>query len=89
MDEATSSGGGHLRIAEHELQSRLAEVLRDASNGTSFLVMSADRVVAELRPPPLALSHERGFGALRGKIVMAPNFDTFPEDMLDIMEGPL
>jgi len=44
-------------------------------------------VIAELRPPSVQALRPRQPGALRGKIRIAPDFDTLPEEVLATMEG--
>jgi len=43
--------------------------------------------VADLHPPSPPKPRERLIGAMRGQIWMAPDFDTWPDDILDLMEG--
>ena len=62
-------------------------VLRQARHGAWFLVTSHGQVLAEIRPPPSAERPRRRPGALRGRIRMAPEFDTLPPDVLATMEG--
>jgi len=77
----------HVRVGVRELRSNLSSLLRQARHGTSFLVMSHNEVVAEIRPPSKAVSSRRRPGALEGKIHMADDFDILPSDVLDAMEG--
>lgn len=74
------------RVGMREFRSNLSGFLRQVRQGKSFLVMSRDQVVAEVRPPP-ATQPRRRPGALRGKIHMAANFDALPLDVLAAMEG--
>jgi antitoxin (DNA-binding transcriptional repressor) of toxin-antitoxin stability system len=75
------------RVGVREFRGNLSGFLRQARQGSSFLVMSHDQVLAEVRPPPRAERPRRRPGALRGTIRMAPNFDTLPPDLLAAMEG--
>lgn len=75
------------RVGVREFRSILTGFLRQARQGHSFLVMSHDQVLAEVRPPPPAERPRRSPGALRGKIHMAPDFDVLPPDILAAMEG--
>jgi antitoxin (DNA-binding transcriptional repressor) of toxin-antitoxin stability system len=75
------------RIGVRELRSNLPSFLRQARDGASFLITSHDDVVAEIRPPSISERARRRPGALRGQIVMAPDFDTLPADVLAAMEG--
>jgi antitoxin (DNA-binding transcriptional repressor) of toxin-antitoxin stability system len=75
------------RVGVRELRGNLTEYLRRVRQGRSFLVTSHDQVLAELRPPPSAERPRRKPGAMRGRIWMAPDFDTLPPDVLAAMEG--
>lgn len=82
-----TSGADHVRVGVRELRSNLSSLLRRARHGTSFLVMSHNEVVAEIRPPSKSVSSRRRPGALEGRIQMADDFDTLPSDVLDAIEG--
>jgi antitoxin (DNA-binding transcriptional repressor) of toxin-antitoxin stability system len=78
------------RVGVREFRGNLTGFLRQARQGASFLVTSHDEIVAEIRPPSATERPPRRPGALRGKIRMAPDFDTLPPDVLDAMEdGPM
>lgn len=81
------SATDYVRVGVRELRSNLSGLLRQARHGTSFLVMSHDQVVAEIRPPSKAVTSRRQPGVLEGKIHMAEDFDLLPLDVLDAMEG--
>ncbi|HVH88062.1 MAG TPA: hypothetical protein VM912_15150 [Terriglobales bacterium] len=82
-----TSVADHVRVGVRELRSNLSSFLRQARHGTSFLVMSHNEVVAEIRPPSKSASSRRRPGALEGKIHMAGDFDILPSDVLDAIEG--
>jgi antitoxin (DNA-binding transcriptional repressor) of toxin-antitoxin stability system len=75
------------RVGVREFRGNLAEFLRQARQGRSFLIMSRDEVLAEVGPPPSAVRPRRQPGALRGKIRIAPDFDALPPELLAAMEG--
>ena len=75
------------QVGVRELRENLTGFLRQVRRGRSFLVTSRDQVLAELRPAPMAERPRRKPGALRGKIWMAPDFNTLPADVLAAMEG--
>ena len=75
------------RIGVREFRGNLTGFLRQVRQGRSFLITSHDQVLAEIRPPPRAERPRRMFGAMRGKIWIAPDFDTLPDDILDAIEG--
>ena len=84
QDQATPRA---VRVGVREFRNNLTGFLRQVRQGSSFLVMSHEQVVAEVRPPPRAEQPRRRPGALRGKIRMAPDFDTLPAEVLAAMEG--
>jgi len=75
------------RVGVREFRGNLSGFLRQARQGGSFLIMSHDQVLAEVRPPPPAERARRRPGALRGKIRMAVDFDALPPGVLAAMEG--
>lgn len=75
------------RLGVREFRANMAEVLRQARRGSSFVIASRGEVLAELHPPsPSARAHRRP-GALRGRIRLADDFDALPPDVLAAMEG--
>lgn len=75
------------KVGVREFRENMTGFLRQARQGTSFLITSHDEVVAEIRPPAKAERSPRQPGALRGKIRMAADFDTLPDDVLAAMEN--
>jgi antitoxin (DNA-binding transcriptional repressor) of toxin-antitoxin stability system len=75
------------RIGVREFRGNMSGFLRQARHGSSFLVTSHDEVLAEIHPPSKTVRPRRQPGALRGRIRMAPDFDTLPPDVLAAMEG--
>jgi antitoxin (DNA-binding transcriptional repressor) of toxin-antitoxin stability system len=75
-----------IRIGVRELRDNLSGYLRRARQGASITVMSHDEVVAEIVPPSRAHRPHRKPGTMKGRIVIDPDFDSFPEDILDAME---
>lgn len=84
---ATPPTANHVRVGIREFRANLSGLLRQARHGTSFLIMSHNKVVAEVRPPSNAVSSRRRPGVLAGKIHMADDFDVLPADILEAMEG--
>ncbi|QRM35629.1 type II toxin-antitoxin system Phd/YefM family antitoxin [Microvirga sp. VF16] len=76
-----------VRVGVRELRANLSRLLRQARQGTSFLVMSRNEIIAEIRPPSGAERPRRVPGMLKGKIRMAEDFDLLPDDVLSAMEG--
>ncbi len=76
-----------LRVGVREFRGNMTGYLKQVSQGETILITSHGEVMAELRPPAPEFLPPRQPGGLRGKIWMAPDFDDFPEDLLDLMEG--
>ncbi|MCK8783623.1 prevent-host-death protein [Roseomonas sp. NAR14] len=74
------------RLGVREFRENMAEFLRQARQGSSFLITSHDEVLAELHPPSTPVRPRRRPGALRGRIRLAPDFDALPPDVLAAME---
>jgi antitoxin (DNA-binding transcriptional repressor) of toxin-antitoxin stability system len=78
--------GKEITIGVRELRANLSGVLRQTRQGASFVVMSRNEVVAELRPPSEPVRTSRKLGLLKGRIRIAPDFDQWPDELLDAME---
>ena len=88
MTDTPGDGAAPMRrIGLGEFQADMAEILRDARRGGSFLITSQEEVLAEIGPPAPAPRLPRRPGALRGRIRMAEDFDRLPPDLLTAMEG--
>jgi antitoxin (DNA-binding transcriptional repressor) of toxin-antitoxin stability system len=74
------------QVGVREFRGNMTGFLRQARQGASFLITSHGEVVAELRPPAPAARPRRMPGALKGRIIMAADFDTLPDDILAAME---
>ena len=75
------------KIGVREFRGNMTGVLREVRQGMSFQITSNDVVVAELRPPPVQARRRRQPGALRGMMWMAPDWDAWPDGLLDEMQG--
>lgn len=75
------------RVDVREFRANLSGFLRRARRGATFVVTSRDVVLAELRPPPREPPSPRRPGALRGRIRLAPDFETWLPDVLDDRES--
>jgi len=73
-------------VQVRELRDNLAAYLKQAEEGMELIVMSRDRAVARLGPPPSS-GNKRKLGLLAGRIWIAPDFDDTPEELIDAMEG--
>lgn len=76
-----------VQVGVRELRSNLSGFLRKARLGASFLVMSHDEVVAELKPPSTASRPRRRPGALRGRLKIKAGFEETSDDLIAAMEG--
>jgi antitoxin (DNA-binding transcriptional repressor) of toxin-antitoxin stability system len=74
------------RLGVREFSANLPGFLRQIRHGASFLITSHGQVLAEIRPPSPTERPRRQPGALRGKIRIADDFDTLPQDVLAAME---
>lgn len=74
-------------VGVREFRENLADYLRRAREGASFVVTSHGEPVARLLPPEAATSarEPRRLGWMRGRIELAPDFDETPEDIIDAM----
>ena len=87
MSESSDGKAPMRRIGVREFRGNMTDLLRQARNGSSFLVTSREEVLAEIRPPSRSVQPRRQPGVLRGKIRMAADFDALPPDVLAAMEG--
>jgi antitoxin (DNA-binding transcriptional repressor) of toxin-antitoxin stability system len=75
-------------ISVEDLQRDLLAFLRRVEAGESFLVVSGEQPLAEVRPvaaPPL---QSRPFGLCAGQFTVPADFDRpLPEDILEEFEG--
>ncbi|PHY13029.1 prevent-host-death protein [Caulobacter sp. B11] len=74
-------------VGVRALRENLSDYLRQVRSGASFTVMSRGEAVAELRAPVTGPKVSRQPGLLKGHIVMADDFDIWPDDLLDAFEG--
>lgn len=74
-------------VSVREFRANLPALLRQARQGASFVVTSRGQPVARIMPPGPPARERRPFGLLKGQIVMAPDFDETPADLIAEMEG--
>jgi prevent-host-death family protein len=75
------------RIGVREFRGNFSGFMRQVRHGASFIVTSRDEAVAIILPPQSPARPRRQPGTLRGKIHMAPDFDTLPAEILAAMEA--
>lgn len=73
------------RVGVREFRGNLTSFLKQVEDGQRFFLTSHHKVVAEIGPPSKD-TVVRKPGALRGKIKVADDFDSLPEDVLASME---
>lgn len=74
------------QIGVRELRGNLSRYLRAVRQGARFVIVSRGKPVAEIAAPSRPATARREPGLLKGKIWMADDFDTLPDDMLDAIE---
>jgi antitoxin (DNA-binding transcriptional repressor) of toxin-antitoxin stability system len=76
-------------ISVQDIQRDLLTFLRRVEAGESFLVVSGERPLAEVRPVPARVAQPRPYGLCAGRFTVPPDFDRpLPEDTLKAFEGP-
>ncbi|AFL51510.1 MULTISPECIES: hypothetical protein [Sinorhizobium] len=73
------------RVGVREFRGNLTSFLKQVEDGQRFVLTSHHKVVAEIGPPSSDVVTRKP-GALRGKIKVADDFDSLPEDVLKSME---
>jgi antitoxin (DNA-binding transcriptional repressor) of toxin-antitoxin stability system len=75
-------------ISVQDLQRDLVAFLRRVEAGESFLVVSGEHSVAEVRPVAAPAIQPRPFGLCAGQFTVLPDFDRpLPQDILKEFEG--
>jgi antitoxin (DNA-binding transcriptional repressor) of toxin-antitoxin stability system len=75
-------------ISVQDIQRDLLTFLRRVEAGESFLVVSGERPLAEVRPVAAPAIQLRPFGLCAGQFVVPPDFDRpLPETVLKEFEG--
>ena len=76
-------------ISVQDLQRDLLAFLRRVEAGESFLVLSGQHPLAEVRPVSAPVTEPRPFGLCAGRFTVPPDFDRpLPDDILQEFEGP-
>jgi antitoxin (DNA-binding transcriptional repressor) of toxin-antitoxin stability system len=75
-------------ISVQDIQRDLLTFLRRVEAGESFLVVSGERPLAEVRPVAVPATEPRPFGLCAGGFTVPPDFDQpLPDDILAEFEG--
>jgi prevent-host-death family protein len=76
------------KVGIRNFRSNMGRFLRRARSGEVIVLTSHNREVAEIRPAtPWSETKRRRPGALKGRIKIAPDFDTLPDEMIEAFEG--
>jgi antitoxin (DNA-binding transcriptional repressor) of toxin-antitoxin stability system len=71
-----------------ELQRDLLAFLRRVEAGESFLIVSGEHPLAEVRPVAAPATQPRPFGLCAGQFLVPPDFDQpLPDEILKEFEG--
>ena len=74
-------------VGIREFRGNFSGLMRQVRAGSSFIVTSRDEVVAVIQPPQPSPISRRRPGTLRGKVVLAPDFDIMSSELSAAMEG--
>ena len=75
-------------ISVQDLQRDLLAFLRRVEAGESFLVVSGEHPLTEVRPVSAPASQPRPFGLCAGRFTVPPDFDQpLPDEILKEFEG--
>ncbi len=78
---------GKVTVNVRELRENLASYLSQASHGGEVTITSHGKEIAKIVPAAKKKPRSEVFGSMRGRIVVAPDFDETPLDIIDAMEG--
>jgi len=67
----------------HEAKTKLSQLVERAEAGEDIVIARNGRPVARLVPVAQEASLARAYGALRGQIHVADDFDDLPDDLAD------
>jgi antitoxin (DNA-binding transcriptional repressor) of toxin-antitoxin stability system len=77
-----------LSITVDEIQRDPSKYLRQVEAGETFVIVQADKAIAELRPIPSNSKQPRPFGLCAGEFTVPDDFDSpLPEEILSAFEG--
>jgi antitoxin (DNA-binding transcriptional repressor) of toxin-antitoxin stability system len=75
-------------ISVQDIQRDLVAFLRRVEGGESFLLVSGQHPIAEIRPVPVPATQPRPFGLCAGQFTVPSDFDRpLPEEILTEFEG--
>ena len=77
-----------LRVTIDEIQRDPLRYLRQVAAGETFIILHADKAIAELRPILPNSKQLRPFGLCAGEFTVPDDFDaSLPEEILSAFEG--
>ena len=76
-----------ITVNVRELRDNLAGYLSLAGHGDEVTITSHGKPLARIVSAAAKKPRSALFGAMRGQITVAPDFDETPDDVLDAMEG--
>ena len=77
-----------LPVSVEEIQRDPLKYLHQVEAGESFMIVQADKPIAELRPITHSHRQLRPFGLCAGEFIVPNNFDApLPEDVLSAFES--
>jgi antitoxin (DNA-binding transcriptional repressor) of toxin-antitoxin stability system len=76
------------KVTVDEIQQDPLKYLNQVEAGKSFIIMQADKPIAELKPIQNHHKQQRPFGLCAGEFSVPDDFDApLPEDILNAFEG--
>ena len=77
-----------LSVTVEEIQRNPSKYLRQVEAGETFVILQADKPIAELRPISSSGKQLRPFGLCAGEFTVPDDFDApLPEEILSAFEG--
>ena len=77
-----------LKVTIDEIQRDPLKYLRQVESGVTFVIIQADKPIAELRPVSPSSKQLRPFGLCTGEFTVPDDFDApLPEEILSAFEG--
>lgn len=75
-----------MNVNVHEAKTHLSRLLVDVQAGREVVISRAGRPIARLVPYQGPLERPRTPGGWEGRVRIAPDFDSMPEEVLDAFE---
>ncbi|MFN6471842.1 MAG: type II toxin-antitoxin system Phd/YefM family antitoxin [Nostoc sp. SerVER01] len=76
------------KVTVDEIQQDPLKYLNQVEAGESFVIVQADKPIAELKPITITNKQQRPFGLCAGEFTVPDDFDApLPEEILNTFEG--